>query len=93
MSPLSPVSIGGQQPPTVPLFLCLQPFDPVELLECIRALVRLEQDWVPRSEAASLYIRPTFIGTEVGTMEGGQQGGGWGSVEGSRGVLRGLGEV
>ncbi|XP_015706200.1 branched-chain-amino-acid aminotransferase, cytosolic-like isoform X1 [Coturnix japonica] len=44
--------------------VCLPPFDPVELLECIRALVRLEQDWVPRSEAASLYIRPTYIGTE-----------------------------
>ncbi|XP_042746609.1 branched-chain-amino-acid aminotransferase, mitochondrial-like, partial [Lagopus leucura] len=53
--------------------VCLPPFDPVELLECIRALVRLEQDWVPHSEAASLYIRPTFIGTEVGAMEGGQQ--------------------
>uniref|UniRef100_A0A8C9LAF3 branched-chain-amino-acid transaminase n=1 Tax=Pavo cristatus TaxID=9049 RepID=A0A8C9LAF3_PAVCR len=44
--------------------VCLPPFDPMELLECIRALVRLEQDWVPRSEAASLYIRPTYIGTE-----------------------------
>ncbi|XP_074936418.1 branched-chain-amino-acid aminotransferase, mitochondrial-like isoform X2 [Phalacrocorax aristotelis] len=44
--------------------VCLPAFDGAELLECIRALVRLEQEWVPRSEHASLYIRPTFIGTE-----------------------------
>lgn len=44
--------------------VCLPAFDEAELLECIRALVRLEQDWVPRAEAASLYIRPTYIGTE-----------------------------
>ncbi|GAB0202123.1 branched-chain-amino-acid aminotransferase, mitochondrial [Grus japonensis] len=44
--------------------VCLPPFDRGELLECIRALVRLEQEWVPRSDCASLYIRPSFIGTE-----------------------------
>ncbi|XP_048149479.1 branched-chain-amino-acid aminotransferase, cytosolic-like [Corvus hawaiiensis] len=35
-----------------------------ELLECIRALVRLEGRWVPRDPQSSLYIRPAFIGTE-----------------------------
>ncbi|XP_053908401.1 branched-chain-amino-acid aminotransferase, mitochondrial-like isoform X2 [Cuculus canorus] len=44
--------------------VCLPPFDEGELLECIRELLRLEQDWVPRSETASLYIRPTYVGTE-----------------------------
>uniref|UniRef100_A0A8B9MA13 branched-chain-amino-acid transaminase n=1 Tax=Accipiter nisus TaxID=211598 RepID=A0A8B9MA13_9AVES len=44
--------------------VCLPAFDRSELLECIRALLRLEQEWVPRSDSASLYIRPTFIGTE-----------------------------
>ncbi|XP_049639778.1 branched-chain-amino-acid aminotransferase, cytosolic isoform X3 [Suncus etruscus] len=39
-------------------------FDQEELLECIKQLVKLEQDWVPHSTSASLYIRPTFIGTE-----------------------------
>nr|XP_061805097.1 branched-chain-amino-acid aminotransferase, cytosolic-like isoform X2 [Nerophis lumbriciformis] len=48
---------------------CLPTFDKVELLECIKKLVELEQEWVPYSEDASLYIRPTFIGTEVSRPE------------------------
>lgn len=43
---------------------CLPAFDKAELLECIRKLVEVDQDWVPHSTQASLYIRPTFIGTE-----------------------------
>ncbi|KAG8005721.1 Branched-chain-amino-acid aminotransferase, partial [Nibea albiflora] len=43
---------------------CLPAFDQSELLECIRRLVEVDQDWVPHSDSASLYIRPTFIGTE-----------------------------
>lgn len=43
----------------------LQSFDAAELQECIRKLVEVDQDWVPRSDSASLYIRPTFLGTEV----------------------------
>ncbi|XP_033017564.1 branched-chain-amino-acid aminotransferase, cytosolic isoform X2 [Lacerta agilis] len=39
-------------------------FDKEELLECIRKLVEVEKEWVPYSTAASLYIRPTLIGTE-----------------------------
>uniref|UniRef100_A0A286XRD2 Branched-chain-amino-acid aminotransferase n=2 Tax=Cavia porcellus TaxID=10141 RepID=A0A286XRD2_CAVPO len=39
-------------------------FDKEELLQCIQQLVSLDQEWVPYSTAASLYIRPTFIGTE-----------------------------
>nr|XP_012595019.1 branched-chain-amino-acid aminotransferase, cytosolic isoform X1 [Microcebus murinus] len=39
-------------------------FDEEELLECIQQLVKLDQEWVPYSTSASLYIRPTFIGTE-----------------------------
>ncbi|XP_061494414.1 branched-chain-amino-acid aminotransferase, cytosolic isoform X1 [Rhineura floridana] len=39
-------------------------FDKGELLECIRKLVAVEQEWVPYSTSASLYIRPTLIGTE-----------------------------
>lgn len=40
-------------------------FDKGEMLECINKLVELEQDWVPHSLSSSLYIRPTFIATEV----------------------------
>lgn len=43
---------------------CLPAFDGDELLKCLAELVRVEQDWVPNTEAASLYMRPTFIGTE-----------------------------
>lgn len=43
---------------------CLPLFDKAELQECIRKLVELDQEWVPYSQQASLYIRPTFIGTE-----------------------------
>uniref|UniRef100_A0A4W5K177 Branched-chain-amino-acid aminotransferase n=1 Tax=Hucho hucho TaxID=62062 RepID=A0A4W5K177_9TELE len=43
---------------------CLPLFDKVELLECIRKLVEVDQEWVPYSLDASLYIRPTFIGIE-----------------------------
>ncbi|KFQ49690.1 Branched-chain-amino-acid aminotransferase, cytosolic, partial [Nestor notabilis] len=39
-------------------------FDQNELLECIRKLVEVEKEWVPYSTTASLYIRPTLIGTE-----------------------------
>ncbi|XP_062990870.1 branched-chain-amino-acid aminotransferase, cytosolic [Elgaria multicarinata webbii] len=39
-------------------------FDKEELLECIRKLVDVEKEWVPYSTSASLYIRPTLIGTE-----------------------------
>uniref|UniRef100_A0A8D1MJN5 Branched-chain-amino-acid aminotransferase n=1 Tax=Sus scrofa TaxID=9823 RepID=A0A8D1MJN5_PIG len=42
----------------------LPAFDKEELLECIQQLVKLDQEWVPYSTSASLYIRPTFIGTE-----------------------------
>jgi len=44
--------------------LCMPPV-PVELfLESIRALVKLDRDWIPDAKGASLYIRPTIIGTE-----------------------------
>uniref|UniRef100_A0A673ZBB2 Branched-chain-amino-acid aminotransferase n=1 Tax=Salmo trutta TaxID=8032 RepID=A0A673ZBB2_SALTR len=43
---------------------CLPLFDKVELLECIRKLVEVDQEWVPYSLDASLYIRPTYIGIE-----------------------------
>lgn len=42
-----------------------QTFDGNELIECIKKLVSIEKDWVPNSNKASLYIRPTLIGTEV----------------------------
>ncbi|CAJ0608391.1 unnamed protein product [Cylicocyclus nassatus] len=42
----------------------LPDFDGNELLECIKELIRIDKEWVPRQKGASLYIRPTIIGTE-----------------------------
>ncbi|XP_055792971.1 branched-chain-amino-acid aminotransferase, cytosolic-like [Salvelinus fontinalis] len=42
----------------------LHAFDRAELGECIRRLVQVDLEWVPQSDSASLYIRPTFLGTE-----------------------------
>lgn len=32
-------------------------------LECIKELIRIDEDWIPDKEGYSLYIRPTAIGT------------------------------
>lgn len=42
----------------------LPEFDKEAFLECIKDLVRLDKDWVPKMDNCSLYIRPTFIGSE-----------------------------
>jgi len=44
-------------------------FDKAELVKCINKLVEIDQEWVPYSTDASLYIRPTFIGTEVRNLK------------------------
>ena len=36
-------------------------FDSQELINCIKELVKLDQDWVPEGEGYSLYIRPNVI--------------------------------
>jgi branched-chain amino acid aminotransferase len=44
--------------------LCMPEVDEGFFLEAIKELIRLEADWVPRSEGTSLYIRPTMIATQ-----------------------------
>ena len=44
--------------------LALPPLDEAGFLECVRALVRADADWVPRGEGFALYLRPTVIGTQ-----------------------------
>lgn len=44
--------------------LCMQAPPKEIMIDGIRQLVRLEQDWIPAHKGASLYIRPTLIGTE-----------------------------
>ncbi len=43
----------------------MQEFEGEELIECMKELVKIDQEWVPYSTTSSLYIRPTFIGTDV----------------------------
>ena len=45
--------------------LCM-PYLPVEdFVEAVKALVRVEQDWVPSAKDTSLYIRPFVFSTEA----------------------------
>ncbi|CAG9864946.1 unnamed protein product [Phyllotreta striolata] len=45
----------------------LPTFNPEELIKCIKRLLQIDQEWIPHSEKASLYIRPTFIAID-GTL-------------------------
>ena len=44
--------------------MCIPKFDEAFLLDALMKLVEIDQEWVPREEGASLYIRPFIIGTE-----------------------------
>lgn len=44
--------------------LCMQVPSEADMVEAVRALVKVEADWVPRSQGTSLYLRPTLIATE-----------------------------
>jgi branched-chain amino acid aminotransferase len=44
--------------------MCMPEVDEQFFLDSMLELIRLESDWVPRSEGTSLYIRPTMIATE-----------------------------
>lgn len=44
--------------------LCMPTPSANEMVEACKALVRVEADWVPKSEGTSLYLRPTLIATE-----------------------------
>lgn len=43
----------------------LPTFDGDQLIECIKKLVEIDQEWVPNENDATLYVRPTLIGTDV----------------------------
>lgn len=44
--------------------MCMPEMDPEWMEELITELVRVDEDWVPRSPGTALYIRPTMIATE-----------------------------
>ena len=45
--------------------LCIPKIDPADALDAIKALVKVEAEWVPNVEGTSLYIRPFIIATDV----------------------------
>ena len=45
--------------------LCIPKIDPADALDAIKALVKVEEEWVPNVEGTSLYIRPFIIATDV----------------------------
>lgn len=44
--------------------LCIPKIDEEFALHALKELIRIDQDWVPRAEGTSLYIRPFIISTE-----------------------------
>lgn len=43
----------------------LPTFEGKEFVKCLARLLSIDSEWVPHTEAASLYIRPTLIGIDV----------------------------
>lgn len=46
------------------LRMCMPRIAPEKMMKIVKALVYLDKDWVPKTEGATLYIRPTMIGVE-----------------------------
>ncbi|MCL1980663.1 MAG: branched-chain amino acid aminotransferase [Proteobacteria bacterium] len=46
------------------LRMCMPRFPQDRVLQALRAMVYLDQEWVPKTPGATLYIRPTMIATE-----------------------------
>jgi len=44
--------------------MCMPRIPVEQVLKALKGLLYLEKSWIPESEGASLYIRPTMIGTE-----------------------------
>ena len=44
--------------------LCMPEVDVDEVVDAMKQLILLDQEWVPRTQGTSLYIRPTMLATE-----------------------------
>lgn len=44
--------------------LCIPEMDEELYVECVKALVNIDSDWIPKKEGTSLYIRPFIIADE-----------------------------
>jgi branched-chain amino acid aminotransferase len=45
--------------------VCIPSFDKNLVLEAIKQLILVDEDWIPTEDGTSLYIRPTIIATEA----------------------------
>ena len=45
--------------------LCMPQLPVDEVIAALKELLRLDQDWIPTAQGATLYIRPTMISTEA----------------------------
>ncbi|MDA8165349.1 MAG: branched-chain amino acid aminotransferase [Desulfobacteraceae bacterium] len=46
--------------------ICMPSVPVADVLEALKQLLRLDQEWIPSAKGASLYIRPAMIATEPG---------------------------
>lgn len=46
--------------------MCMPEIPMDDVLTAMKKLVAIDEDWVPKAEGATLYIRPTMIATEAG---------------------------
>ncbi len=46
--------------------MCMPQFDMDDVFAALKELLKLEKGWIPSTQGASLYIRPTMIATEAG---------------------------
>jgi branched-chain amino acid aminotransferase len=44
--------------------LCIPPVDVDFAVEALKAIVKVDQDWIPKAEGTSLYLRPFIIATD-----------------------------
>jgi len=45
--------------------ICIPQIDPELVVEAVKAVVRVDRDWIPSAPCTSLYIRPFIIATEA----------------------------
>ena len=46
--------------------MCMPNIPVEDFVQAVKALVKVDQDWVPHTDGTSLYIRPFMIATDVG---------------------------
>lgn len=45
--------------------LCMPEIDGEKMVECLKELILVDQDWIPTEAGTALYIRPTMIATDA----------------------------